>query len=101
MDVLSIMQKVQILNLTCHLPEKETNLPEERLLYNSLIKGMHFKGFLAKIHPKKEDLKKKIFHSHGYSGPCSPFVIVSSLYSDGHFHVTNCSVCHCFPKLFC
>ena len=61
MDFLSIMQKVQILNLTCHLPEKETNLPEERLLYNSLIKGMHFKGFLAKIHPKKEDLKKKSF----------------------------------------
>ena len=61
MSVLSIMQKVQILNLTCHQPEKETNLPEERLLYNSLIKSAHFKGFLAKIHPKKEDLKKKSF----------------------------------------
>ena len=34
-------------------PEKKTNLPEERLLYNSLIKDKHFKGFLAKITKKK------------------------------------------------
>lgn len=80
MSVLSIMQKVQILNLTCHQPEKETNLPEERLLYNSLIKSTHFKGFLAKILPKKEDLKTNLSQS----------LLLRSLLT----------YCHCFLPVF-